>query len=399
MSQPSSSERNLVCISPINWDEVWEGPQEICSRFAAAGWRVLFVENFGTRLPRLNWQDARRIGARMRKLLKLSKAAVEVKRGVTVYTPWSLPMHPRLQRVGAHWLARQIKNQMNKLGMKGPVVWTYNPSSLAQNAIRAVRPSFLVYCCIHDYSRLSPQHRYLAKDEETLLDEADLVFVLSRQLLEEKRRGRPNVHALPQGANLQDYLDDDQPRSTELDFLAHPIIGYVGTIHEWLDQQLLHSVAEARPDWSFVLIGPERVSTKRLSELPNVIFLGPMEHAALPAYVRQFDVGVVPYVDSAFSRTIRPNKVLEYMVMGKPVVTTFLPELEDLRDHITCAASPQQFIQAIQLGLDSHSSHQQSTRRKVALSHSMDHTFSRLEELVLSQLAKSEGRSVQATAG
>ena len=120
------------------------------------------------------------------------------------------------------------------------------------------------------------------------------------------------------------------------------------------------------------------------------MFLGSKKHDALPAYVRNFDVGVIPYVNSAFSRTIRPNKVLEYMVLGKPVVTTPLPELDNFRDHILSVSTPQQFIQAIELAIDTDSLEKRAARRQFALSHSMEHTFNRLQELVLDRLAKSE---------
>ena len=58
---------NIVCISTIDWDFIWQGHQEIMSTLARQGNRVLFIENTGVRnitfkdLPRLksrllNWR-------------------------------------------------------------------------------------------------------------------------------------------------------------------------------------------------------------------------------------------------------------------------------------------------------------------------------------------------------
>ena len=40
---------DVVCISSIDWDFIWQGHQEIMSTLAAEGQRVLFVENTGVR--------------------------------------------------------------------------------------------------------------------------------------------------------------------------------------------------------------------------------------------------------------------------------------------------------------------------------------------------------------
>jgi len=396
MLQVTSDDRNLVCISPINWDEVWEGPQEISSRFAAAGWRVLFVENIGARVPRFTWHDARRIGARVNRLLTKKPPAAAIPAGVNVHTPFSFPAYKSrlLHKQNRSMLIQQIGSRLNHLGMKRPVIWTYNPSAFMREVCESLNPRLLIYCCVHDFSRISPKHAHLAEDERQMMDAADLVFVLSRQLLAEKQSSRQNVFLLPQSANLQHYLTASLQR-TELAGLPRPVVGYIGTIHEWVDQELLKFAAQAKPGWTFVLIGPERVGTAELRKLRNVLFLGPKDHALLPSYVAEFNVGIIPYVTNAFAQTIRPNKVLEYLVMGKPVITTRLPELDAFRNHLLSTDSPQQFVQAIELAIDTDSPTKQTERREVAIANSMDRKFADIESLVLARLSNSELASRQ----
>ena len=45
---------DVLCISTINWDFIWQGHQEIMSRLAADGHRVLFIENTGVRKFRVS---------------------------------------------------------------------------------------------------------------------------------------------------------------------------------------------------------------------------------------------------------------------------------------------------------------------------------------------------------
>lgn len=55
--------KQIICLSSIDWDFNWQGHQEIMSRYATAGNRVLFVENTGIRIPR--WPDLPRLQQRM----------------------------------------------------------------------------------------------------------------------------------------------------------------------------------------------------------------------------------------------------------------------------------------------------------------------------------------------
>ena len=391
MSKNHSFQRNLILFSPIDWDEVWEGPQEIATRFAAAGWRVLFVENLGARPPRLNWQDMRRIGTRIKSLVRNSGPRTLKPEAISVYTPFNLPAWHWLQKQNQAMLTAQFRAELAKLGMERPIVWAYNPSALVRQVSKALDPRLLVYCCIHDFATISPQHMHLADEEEEMLRTADLIFVLSHRLCSEKSRGRANVHLLPQGANLQDYLNFTGPAN--LQSFPRPVIGYIGTIHEWFDQNLLKYAAQARPEWTFVFIGPHRVNIDVLRSVKNIVLLGPKNHSDLPAYVAQFDVGIIPYVNTAFASTIRPNKVLEYMVMGKPVVTTRLPELEIFRNHLLSADSPREFLQAIELALANDCPSKRQERREVAIANSMDRKFGEIENLLLSHLSQ-ESESV-----
>ena len=46
-----SRQSDILCISSIDWDFIWQGHQEIMSALAAEGHRVLFLENTGVRAP------------------------------------------------------------------------------------------------------------------------------------------------------------------------------------------------------------------------------------------------------------------------------------------------------------------------------------------------------------
>ena len=108
---------------------------------------------------------------------------------------------------------------------------------------------------------------------------------------------------------------------------AAPVVGYVGGLHQWVDQDLLAAVAARMPDVTFALVGPAQTDVSTLERCPNVHLLGQRPHADVPRYVKAFDVGIVPYRLTEYTANVYPTKLNEYLVMGIPVVATDLPEI------------------------------------------------------------------------
>ncbi|MBM4134768.1 MAG: glycosyltransferase family 1 protein, partial [Nitrospira sp.] len=86
MSEPKD---DIVCISTIDWDFVWQGHQEIMSTFARAGHRVLFIENTGVRRPTL--KDLPRIRKRIANWRAGIYGIRRLMDNLYVYSPLVLP--------------------------------------------------------------------------------------------------------------------------------------------------------------------------------------------------------------------------------------------------------------------------------------------------------------------
>ena len=93
------------------------------------------------------------------------------------------------------------------------------------------------------------------------------------------------------------------PPPADLDALQRPVVGYVGGLHQWVDQELIVGVAARMPDVTFALVGPAQTDVSALQRCPNIRLLGQRPHAAVPAYVKGFDVGIVPYRLAEYTRT------------------------------------------------------------------------------------------------
>lgn len=320
---------DVICISSIDWDFMWQSHQEIMSRLAARGNRVLFIENTGVRAPTL--RDLPRIRHRWRNWRRGVYGIRQERENLFVFSPLVIPFpHSRV----AAWINRQlvlfvIRRWTRAMGFTQPIIWTYLPTRLTLDLVSHIEHRLLVYYCAAFFSATpSAAARKIQSCEAALLRRADLVLAISQALAEHCRQTASQVHFVPLGVNL-DVFDRLKvfPRPPELAHVPRPVIGYVGGIHQWLDLSLVRELALGRPDYSFVLVGPIQTNTEPLRGLTNVFFVGQRPHHELPGFIQAFDVGIIPYRVTEYTRHVYPSKLNEYLAMGKPVISTALPEI------------------------------------------------------------------------
>jgi teichuronic acid biosynthesis glycosyltransferase TuaH len=181
----------------------------------------------------------------------------------------------------------------------------------------------------------------------------------------------------------------------ELRDVPHPLIGYVGGIHRHVDLDLIRQVALERPEWTWVMVGSVQVPVDRLNSLPNIKFLGAKPHSELAGYIRQFDVCTVPYAKTDSTATVVPTKLNEYLAVGKPVVATDLPTIQEFNaeyDVLNVAvANPESFIAALEIALSS-SNDAALARKQRALAERADWNLQleRISELIEERIIQRE---------
>jgi len=384
---------DIVCISTIDWDFIWQGHQEIMSAFAGQGNRVLFIENTGVRAPK--FQDLPRLHHRFLNWRKGTKGFREVRPNVFVYSPVILPFpYSRVARwINRRLLLRALRRWMSAIGMRRPVIWTFLPTPLALDLIHALDPSLTVYYCIDDLASSSPGARKIAVSETRLFREADLVFVTSEKLRRRASQFAKRVHLFPFGVDFETFervrLADDQ-LPEDLRHTPKPVVGYVGGIHRWFDQDLLHAVAERLPAVQFVLVGPAQTDVSVLAGLPNLRFVKAQPHTEVPRYVKGFDIGIISYRLTEYTAHVYPTKLNEYLAMGIPVVATDLPEIRRFNDEhgqiVRVAKNAEEFAAAIEQLLQNHPPRAVEARLEVARKNSWRSRIERMSALMEERL-------------
>jgi uncharacterized SAM-binding protein YcdF (DUF218 family)/glycosyltransferase involved in cell wall biosynthesis len=386
---------DVLCVSSIDWDFIWQGHQEIMSRLAAAGHRVLFVENTGVRAPKV--RDLPRVRQRIRNWWRGTKGFREERPNLFVYSPLLLPF-PYFWL--ARWLnrillTRALRRWMGATGFHRPIVWTFLPTPLAVDVIRAMDPLVTIYYCIDDLASSSPGARKIVSSEERLFRQADLVFVTSERLRERAARFSSRVHLFPFGVNLERFhavRESSDPAPADVQSLARPVVGYVGGLHQWVDQALVAAVASRLPDVSFAIVGPAQTDVSVLEACPNVRLFGQRSHEDVPRYVKSFDVGIVPYRLAEYTANVYPTKLNEYLGMGIPVVATDLPEIRRFNsDHgqiVEVAAHADAFAAGIRHALRDSTASDRQRRIAVAQENSWQSRLAAMERLIDNAIAR-----------
>lgn len=388
---------DIICISSIDWDFLWQAHQEIMSTFARNGSNVLFIDNTGVRSPRLS--DIPRLMHRIRNWRRSIRGFRQEADNLYVYSPVLLPFpYSRIaQWVNRHILVSSIRRWMRSVDFHAPIIWTFLPTKVTLDLAQAIDHSLLVYYCMDKFSATSKGAGKVVETEREIIRSADLVFAMSHRLVDFCRQFRSDVVRIPMGVNAKAFDESREAaveRPEDLADVTPPIIGYVGGVRKSVDKNLIQRIAVEMPECSLVFVGPLQMDVSDLATYPNIRFLGRKDHAEIPRYIRSFDCCILPYVIDAYTNSVSPAKLHEYLIMGKPVVSTNITEVDmyatrtpgdSSEETIYVAGSPEEFIGHLRRALKEEG-RQIETRIALAREHSWPAKIEMMSSLINERL-------------
>jgi glycosyltransferase involved in cell wall biosynthesis len=318
---------------------------------------VLWVESSGMRRPQMSKvTDLRRIGARLKRSFG---GLIEEHEKLHILSPLSVPLpgSKLANRLNRQLYRTSIASTIHKLGFRGePLRWVYTPTVAPY--LKKLPGRGLVYHCVDRWWSFADYDGAVMRAcHAQLCREADVVFASSAELLEDCRPHTDKAYLIRHGVEWEHFASAAlQPAARPADIadLEGPILGFFGLIHEWVDQDLLCTIADAFPEATLVLIGKVQADVSRLESRRNIRLLGQKSYADLPAYSAAFDVGLIPFVINELTMAVNPIKLREYLSAGMPVVATALPEIELLADNpmLRTARAADEFVAGIRNFLD-----------------------------------------------
>lgn len=349
----TSPDFDLVCLSHLRWDFVYQRPQHLLSRCAEQR-RVFFVEEpvfiDGPARLDVSQRDDRLFIVRPVLPMHFSQLSEPVN---------ALQMQPINEdmRQDVDALQKQFLDKLlSEYAIMSYVLWYYTPMALS--FAEHLKPLATIYDCMDELSAFKGAPVALREREIELFERADIVFTGGQSLYEAKRQQHPRVYAFPSSVDAMHFRHSRIAQSDPQDQvqIPHPRLGFYGVIDERLDLELLAAIADAQPDWQLVLIGPVvKIDPSHLPHRKNIHYLGAKPYSELPTYLSGWDVALLPFACNEATRFISPTKTLEYLAGGKPVVSTPIRDVvkpygEQGLVHI--GASPDEFIAGIRAALN-----------------------------------------------
>ena len=355
--------RDLILFAD-DWGRHPSTPQHL-ARVLCEHNRILWINSFGFRAPQFTWGDVERIRRKLA-LMTVGRSADAPSPRLHQLHPFALPYYdmPLARSMKNQLLRHQVLRMTRRLGFERPIILAAHP--LVADLLGTLGEASSYYLCLDDYPALPGAYRCAAALERAVLAKVDAVFSVSRQLQEARRPRTGESHFLPQGVDLDHFQGGTPDADDPLAGMPRPIIGFHGLLSEWIDVDLMVRCANAYPSMTFVVIGRCDVDPTALAACPNVRMLGPVPYRDLPGYIRGFDVGLIPFRVNQLTVASNPLKLIEYLALGVPVVSTDLPEVRRFQPHVTIGEDPDMFIAALAGAVGHTSEAARSARRQIA---------------------------------
>jgi glycosyltransferase involved in cell wall biosynthesis len=358
---------DLVCLSHLRWDFVFQRPQHLMTRWAKYA-RVFYVEEpveqESDRPPRL-----------------------EVKR----YSDRLWVVVPRLPRgISPENARRSQANLLESLvadeNLRDFVLWYYTPMALP--SARGLKPRAVVYDCMDQLSAFHGAPPELTLLERQLFEHADVVLAGGYSLCRAKQKIRSDVHLFPSSVDIDHFRTARMLRPDPADQKNIPRLrlGFFGVIDERMDTGLLDGVAALRPDWQLVVLGPVvKIDPANLPRRPNIHYLGAKSYAELPHYIGGWDVAMLPFARNESTRFISPTKTPEYLAAGCPVVSTSIADVVEPYGRLNLvhiADTPEDFVAQAERALAQDAAARRAAADVFLAGNSWDATFARMAGVV-----------------
>lgn len=331
-------------------------------------YEVIWINSIGLRQPKLTWRDINRVKEKLQSSLCHRSALVPAvtKEHDIPQTPtaiikplvWPLAQHSLIQKLNNVILSQQLRRK------KSPrIIWAALPSAV--DYLDICDSDLVIYYCGDDFSALAGvDHHYVAQAEQRLIDRADIILACSPAL--QQKFPADKTWLLPHGVAISQFANP-MPCPVDIE-TSRPSVGFYGSLNNWLDQDLLYQLANARPDINFYLVGPVDTDISLLGQNHNIHLLPAKPHHQLAGYLQHWTMAILPFKDNEQIRACNPLKLREYLAAGCPVISSDFPAVQPYRPWVTTATTLQEWLNTIdhncQLSINARQvyAHQTSTR-------------------------------------
>ena len=227
--------------------------------------------------------------------------------------------------------------------------------------------------------------------EQDIIEAYDLVMPLSEKSIEEVNPFYSGKTFLSTTGCDWDLFDSALTEHNPPKLIAETkqkTVGYVGNISAFrLDFELISELLSKCEGFDFVFTGPIETDAEtqkwieRIKEFSNARFVGEIPYQDVPNFIRNFDVGIIPYQLNLFNLGTNPNKFFEYSAMGVPCISTDIPSLRKFLPQISIGKTSSEWANLIEKVFETSGSDRKELRA-LAKFYSPKQSLERIDKLL-----------------
>jgi glycosyltransferase involved in cell wall biosynthesis len=376
----------IIHLVPQGWDAVWQVKHRVITRLSRR-FPSVWVD------PPRHWRKELRGFRRAR----IWQPDPERWPGLHVYRHGLLQSEvlgsEGLRRTAARLRMRTCRAELERRGCRRIVLMIWFPTF--HHVPDVVEHDLCCYYIDDEYTFDLEGDQEMPPEERKLLIRSDVVFIHSPRLLRKKGELNPNTVHAPNGVDYAGFAES-RAEPADLAGIPRPRFGYIGYLKKQLDWELLGTLAERHPEWSFVFVGPEAGQAGLQEEIaavrrhPNAHFLGLRPKEELAAYAQHFDACMMPYRVLPYTNSIYPLKMHEYLATGTPVVSAPIESVLAFDGVLELATGAEEWSEALRrsLGAEATEPEARERRQAVARGHDWDELVDRVAERLEEALAE-----------
>lgn len=291
-----------------------------------------------------------------------------------------------MNKINNKRFAKQIQKSIDRLAFKDFILFNDNDIYRSFYLKELLKPSIYAFYLRDNMVKVKYWLLHGERIQTKLLHKVDVVVANSTMLRDTGLEQNPHSYYVGQGCDFKLY-DDTKSYSSpnDLSVILTPVIGYIGAIWSLrLDINWIRYIAQQKPEWSIVLIGPEddNFAKSDLHSMKNIHFLGKKTQEELASYLKYFDVAINPQVLSPETIGNYPRKIDEYLALGKPVVVRRTNAMEVFSAFCYLADTEEEFLLEIEKAISEDSNEKAESRKEFALNHTWENSVEEIYDAI-----------------
>ena len=288
-------------------------------------------------------------------------------RNLLIYRFWAIPFalykHSIIHYINSilfkfYFMIYRL-NGFENIIITHPVQFDWIPRKLLKSAN-------IIYDCMDSYQDFENSHvinKIIIENEKKIVKYSDSIIVSSEELkqrLIHKYSDKicEKIYVINNGVDLETFSKnyikqhlhefDNDLDLVKLRKFKSKTVGYIGTISNWMDWEVIYEAAVKFDHVYFWFIGPiEQEIPSKIKNLKNIIFTGAKDYYSIPLYIDQFDVVIYPFKLNDLILAVNPVKIYEYLALEKRVLSVRYKETEKFSKYINLYSDQHEFIQEL----------------------------------------------------